>query len=82
MRTAPDTPTGTQTIHENKGFFDDSDIVRTESGTVDALFDCIPPDLARLVELWAGLPDTLKGDIIALAESSADLSELPRHKTT
>ena len=34
------------------------------------------PNLARLVELWDSLSDTVKGDIIALAESSADLPEL------
>ena len=53
-----------------------------ESG---ALYDdllIIPPDLARLVGLWDSLPDTVKGEIIALAESSADLSEFQRHKTT
>ena len=53
-----------------------------KSGAVDADFDSFPPDLARLVELWDNLSDTIKGDIIALAESSVNLPELPRHKTT
>ena len=53
-----------------------------ESGALLDDLRIIPPDLARLVELWDNLPDTVKGDILALAESSVNPSELPRHKTT
>ena len=53
-----------------------------ESGALSDDLLIIPPDLARLVELWDSLPDTVKGDILTLAESSADLSEFQRHKTT
>ena len=54
----------------------------TECGTVNPDIDSSPPDLAKLVELWEHLPDTVKGDILTQAESSVNLPELPRHKTT
>jgi hypothetical protein len=53
-----------------------------ESGALLDDLHIIPPDLAKLVVLWENLPDTVKGDILARAESSVSLSKPPRHKTT
>ena len=50
-----------------------------ESGAMLDDLLIIPPDLARLVELWDTLSETLREDILALAETS---TELPRHETT
>jgi len=58
---------GIEPLHDSPG---NPQVTKPSGAECGALSGRIEPDLARLIERWAGLPGAIKRAIVALAESA------------